>query len=81
MVSKMVKLETVEKVKRFVALITPYPYEIDICSGRFLVDARSIQGIFSLDTSKPVQVVIHADDCGALLDELDAFAYKEQPEI
>jgi len=73
MVSKMLMLETVEKVKRFVALITPYPYEIDVCSGRFLVNGKSMQGICSMNTAKPVQVIIHADDCQDLVEKLKEF--------
>lgn len=68
-------LDTVEKVKSFVDLITPYPYEIDLCSGRFVVNAKSILGIFSLDTSQPVEVVIRSDDCGALLERLEPYLF------
>ena len=72
---KTLYLDTVEKVKNFVDLITPYPYEIDVCSGRFVVNAKSILGIFSLDTSQPVEVVIHAEDCAALLERLEPYAF------
>lgn len=74
MVRKTLMLETVDKVKSFVNIVTPCPYEIDLCSGRFVVNAKSMLGIFSLDMGKPVQVVIHSDDCRELLDHLEQFA-------
>ena len=46
---------------------------MDLRSGRHVVDAKSILGIFSLDLSKPVTLEIHADDCGALLEDIASF--------
>lgn len=77
MVSRKVFLNTVEEVKAFVDIITPYPFEIDLISGRFLVDAKSMLGIFSLDISKPVRMDIHADGCDALLEQLKPYLVEE----
>lgn len=77
MVSRKVFLNTVEEVKAFVDIITPYPYEIDLISGRFLVDAKSMLGIFSLDMSKPVRMDIHTDSCDALLEQLKPYLVEE----
>ena len=77
MVSRKVFLDTVEQVKAFVDLITPYPYEIDLIPGRFLVDAKSILGIFSLDISKPVRIDIHAEECDVLLEQLKPYLVEE----
>ena len=68
-----VMLSSINDVKNFVNIVSKYDYEIDLSSGRYVVDAKSIMGIFSLDLSKPIKVEIHADDCDALIDELKPF--------
>ena len=68
-----IKLSLAENVKKFVNIVSKYPYEIDLRSGRHVVDAKSILGIFSLDLSKPVIVEIYSDDCDDLLDEIKDF--------
>ena len=62
------------QVKAFVSIVQKYSYEIDLRSDRYVVDAKSILGIFSLDLSKPIVVEIHSDNCGDLLNELKQFA-------
>ena len=59
MQSVKVKLDTVEKVKGFVSAIVPIEGDIDIVSERYVVDAKSIMGIFSLDLSKTLELKIH----------------------
>jgi len=54
-------LDTVEKVKGFVNTVAPMEGDIDLVSDRYIVDAKSIMGIFSLDLSKPLKVSIHAE--------------------
>lgn len=66
-------LSSITDVKDFVNIVGKYSYEIDLTSGRYVVDAKSIMGIFSLDLSKPIKVEIMSDDCGDLLDELKPF--------
>ena len=57
-----ISLNTIEKVKSFVNAITKYDCDFDLISGRYIIDAKSIMGIFSLDLSKPITLNIHADD-------------------
>ena len=57
-----ISLNSVDKVKSFVNEITKYDYDFDLVSGRYVIDAKSIMGIFSLDLSKPIDLNIHADD-------------------
>lgn len=71
-----VTLSSINDVKNFVDIVTRYEYEIDLTSGRYVVDAKSIMGIFSLDLSKPINVEVHSDDCDDLLDELSPFIQK-----
>ena len=54
-------LDSIDKVKDFVNLINRFKSEIDLASGRYVVDAKSIMGIFSLDLSKPIDLNIHAE--------------------
>lgn len=61
-------LNSIDKVKSFVNDISKFDYDFDLVSGRYVVDAKSIMGIFSLDLSKPIDLNIHAD--GRNLDEV-----------
>lgn len=56
-----VSLNSVEKVKDFVAVTSRLPMEMELASGRYVVDAKSIMGIFSLDLSRPIDLNIHAE--------------------
>ena len=56
-----VLLNSIEKIKNFVNTITRYPYDFDLVSGRYTIDAKSIMGIFSLDLSKPIDLNIHEE--------------------
>lgn len=60
-----ISLNSIDKVKTFVNLINRFDYDFDLVSGRYVIDAKSIMGIFSLDLSKPITLHIHADDTNA----------------
>lgn len=74
MKSMQISLEKASQVKDFVQIVQKYPYDIELKSERYIVDAKSILGIFSLDLARPLTIEIHSDDCGDLLKELKAFA-------
>ena len=57
-----ISLNSIDKVKSFVNDITKFNYDFDLVSGRYVIDAKSIMGIFSLDLSKPIDLSIHAED-------------------
>ena len=57
-----ISLNSIDKVKSFVNTISQYDYDFDLISGRYVIDAKSIMGIFSLDLSKPIDLAIHAGD-------------------
>ena len=57
-----ISLNSIDKVKSFVNEITKYDYDFDLVSGRYVIDAKSIMGIFSLDLSKPIDLNIHAEN-------------------
>lgn len=71
-----VKLETINDVKEFVNIVTLCDYDIDLVSGRYSIDAKSIMGIFSLDLEKPVELQAHTDDCDDLLKQIERFIVK-----
>ena len=56
-----ISLNSIDKVKSFVNAITQYEYDFDLISSRYVIDAKSIMGIFSLDLSKPIDLAIHAE--------------------
>lgn len=55
-------LNSIDKVKAFVNDITKFDSDFDLVSGRYVIDAKSIMGIFSLDLSKNIDLNIHAED-------------------
>jgi phosphotransferase system HPr-like phosphotransfer protein len=57
-----ISLNSIDKVKAFVNEITKFDSDFDLVSGRYVIDAKSIMGIFSLDLSKPIDLNIHSQD-------------------
>ena len=57
-----ISLNSIDKVKSFVNAITQFNFDFDLISGRYVIDAKSIMGIFSLDLSKPIDLAIDAGD-------------------
>ena len=56
-----ISLNSIDKVKAFVNDLTKFDEDFDLVSGRYVIDAKSIMGIFSLDLSKPIDLNIHAE--------------------
>jgi len=71
-----IKLSSIQDVREFVDTVTRYDIEIDLCSGRYVVDAKSIMGIFSLDLMKAITLTAHTDDETGLFNELSKFMVK-----
>ena len=57
-----ISLNSIDKVKSFVNALTRFDDDFDLVSGRYVIDAKSIMGIFSLDLSRPIDLNIHATD-------------------
>ena len=57
-----ISLNSIDKVKSFVNDISKFSNDFDLVSGRYVIDAKSIMGIFSLDLSKPIDLSIHAGE-------------------
>jgi phosphotransferase system HPr-like phosphotransfer protein len=57
-----ISLNSIDKVKAFVNDVTKFDTDFDLVSGRYVIDAKSIMGIFSLDLAKPIELNIHNED-------------------
>ena len=68
-------LDSIDKVKGFVNDISRFNTDFDLISGRYVIDAKSIMGIFSLDLSKPIELTIHESD------EIDEILKVLQPNV
>ena len=68
-----IKLSTVEQIRSFINKVERYNFPVDLKEGRYIVDAKSIMGIFSLDLSKDLELKIHSDDCADFLDDIKDF--------
>lgn len=73
MISFKISLVSINDVKDFINIVTDCPYDIDLTSGRYVVDAKSIMGIFSLDLSKPIEINIHSDNAEDLVKALESY--------
>ena len=71
----VVNLNSVDNVKAFVNIVSQYDFDVDLGSGRYVIDAKSIMGIFSLDLSKNIECTIHNNDsdCSELLEAIKPF--------
>ena len=69
-----IQLETINDVKNFVSTVTKFECDFDIAVDRYVVDAKSIMGIFSLDLSKPLTLQINTDDENEIGDVLKAIS-------
>mgnify|MGYP002519970499 FL=1 len=77
MTETTIRLKTLEDVRNFVNIVTRYDIDIDLSSGRYIVDAKSIMGIFSLDLLSPIKLTAHTDDASKLFEELKDYIVKE----
>ena len=68
-----INLNSIDKVKAFVHSVNTFNTEFDLVSGRFVIDAKSIMGIFSLDLSKPINLTIYNDDDAEIMESLKPF--------
>ncbi len=69
-------LKTIIDVKNFVNAINGFDFDADLVSGRYVVDAKSIMGIFSLDLSRPITLRVFSDDVSELEKVIGDFMIK-----
>ena len=68
-----IMLATINDVKLFVNIVARYDFDVDLVSGRYAIDAKSIMGIFSLDLSKKIELQAHTEDSDAFMEEIKPF--------
>lgn len=68
-----IRLSSIEAVRDFVEIVRKYDSEIDLSSGRYVVDAKSIMGIFSLDLMNPITLTVHSDSCDDIMESLKSY--------
>ena len=75
MTAVSISLNSIEKVKSFVNEIAKFECDFDLISGRYIIDAKSIMGIFSLDLSQNITLKIHAEEneLSAILESLKPY--------
>ncbi len=71
-----IRLSTIADVRDFVNIVAKSETDIDLASGRYVVDGKSIMGIFSLDLLSPIKLTAHSDDTDELFEALDRFIVK-----
>lgn len=68
-----IRLGGVEEIRAFVNAASMYEYDIDLRGGRYVVDGKSIMGIFSLDLSAPIEMVVYGDKEDELIAKVEKF--------
>ena len=71
-----ISLNSIDKVKSFVNTVSQFDSDFDLVSGRYVIDAKSIMGIFSLDLSQPIDLTIHAEEDGSIVEALAPYIIK-----
>ena len=66
-------LSSINDVKDFVNIVAKYDFDVDLTSGRYVVDAKSIMGIFSLDLLSPIKLTVYSDKPEELLGKIGKF--------
>ena len=69
-------LRDIQSIREFVSIVIMLDYEVDLIQGRYIIDAKSIMGIFALDTLSPIRLVAHTDNASALFEKIEKFIVK-----
>lgn len=78
MITETLILDNINKVKSFVDIAITKNYDIDLVSGKYIVNGKSIMGVFSLDLTKPVTMNAYPEEEDGLLDEISEYIFSEQ---
>ena len=73
MLEKNIRLGSIEQVKSFVNIAMSKDFEVDLYSGKYIVNGKSIMGIFSIDLTKPIKMVAACDENDVFASEIDGF--------
>ncbi|HIT89411.1 MAG TPA: HPr family phosphocarrier protein [Candidatus Merdenecus merdavium] len=70
-----IKFNNVEDIQKFVEITSNCDYDIDLSIGKYVIDGKSIMGIFTLSLDKPIKMVAHSDRCDDLVKKLKEYHY------
>jgi len=68
-----ISLNSITDVKNFVNIVNKYSCDIELKSGKYIVDAKSIMGILSLDLSKPIKIEFNCDNSEQINEDLKPY--------
>ena len=71
-----IKLSNVQDIREFVNVVILADYDVDLVQGRYVIDAKSIMGIFSLDLLSPITLVAHTENADALFEKITKFVVR-----
>ena len=74
MIEKKIFLKTLDDVKSFVGLMSAKPYDIELLSGKYVVNAKSVMGVLSLDLTYPITMVANTDTDKGILQEIESYS-------
>ncbi|MBQ2794036.1 MAG: HPr family phosphocarrier protein [Clostridia bacterium] len=69
-------LRDIDSIRSFVRQVIQVDFEVDLVQGRYLIDAKSIMGIFALDTLSPITVVAHTENADEFFEKIEKFTVK-----
>ena len=72
-----IKLNDIKDVKNFVTAVNAYTFDVDLVTGRYITDAKSIMGVLSLDLEDKLLCVVHTDECDEIAQDLAPFIVTE----
>ncbi len=72
-----IRLSTIQDIRTFIEIVTMTDIEVDLRSDRYLVNGKSIMGIYSLDLQNPIELIVHDDNCPELMEKLARFFVTE----
>jgi phosphocarrier protein HPr len=77
MIELDIRLKDVKDIEKLVQITNNCDYDIDLMHGRYVIDGKSIMGIFTLNLGKPIRLVAHGDECSELIERLKEQNYLE----
>ena len=78
MLEKNLLLDNIDKVRAFVSIAMDKDYDIDLISGKYIVNGKSIMGVFSLDLTKPIKMIAHCESVAELGKQIKPFLADNQ---
>lgn len=75
MIEEKIVLKTLEDVREFVATASEKDYDIELLSGKYIVNAKSVMGVLSLDLTAPITMVANTDQDNEILNQVERFKY------